>query len=183
MDGEELHTILLPESNKKHVENTNAKNQLVTPDNLSKRIQLEKKTALSDFFQPEKGILIFPNTIICTVFIIIFAAKCKTNICIQFFLIYISVSEETVPVDEVVHNLVTCDICMTTPIKGVRFKCKICPNFDICKDCRENNRTHERHKPDHDISTIKKGTVIVPILKDIDLGKYKIVSSRKRLFV
>jgi len=34
-----------------------------------------------------------------------------------------------------VHKTVQCDGCGTHPIVGMRYKCKICPDFDFCGDC------------------------------------------------
>jgi len=44
-----------------------------------------------------------------------------------------------------VHHGVTCDNCSKSPITGARFKCKICPNFDLCEDCESKNV----HPADH----------------------------------
>lgn len=42
----------------------------------------------------------------------------------------------------VVHCGVTCDGCQTSPIKGIRYKCTVCPDFDFCEAC-ENKSEHE----------------------------------------
>ncbi|CAG9336223.1 RNF151_2 [Blepharisma stoltei] len=34
------------------------------------------------------------------------------------------------------HEGVTCDGCQITPLRGIRFNCKICENFDFCHDCK-----------------------------------------------
>jgi hypothetical protein len=34
-----------------------------------------------------------------------------------------------------VHNRVTCDGCQTHPIQGIRYKCSVCPDFDMCEKC------------------------------------------------
>ena len=33
---------------------------------------------------------------------------------------------------EVVHPSTTCSICDQSPITGIRYKCAICPNYDLC---------------------------------------------------
>lgn len=42
---------------------------------------------------------------------------------------------ETLPV----HEGVTCDGCMQSPIQGTRYKCAVCPNFDFCVNCWQRN--------------------------------------------
>lgn len=37
-----------------------------------------------------------------------------------------------------VHKGIKCDGCQTTPIKGLRWKCKTCHHHDVCKDCRNS---------------------------------------------
>ena len=46
---------------------------------------------------------------------------------------------------EKVHLNIRCDGCGMMPIKGPRFKCLQCPNFDLCKGCKGNN-VHGIHK-------------------------------------
>lgn len=36
---------------------------------------------------------------------------------------------------QVVHNGITCDGCEVSPIAGPRFKCKACPDYDLCASC------------------------------------------------
>jgi len=33
------------------------------------------------------------------------------------------------------HTGINCDACGTRPIRGARYKCNQCPNFDLCSDC------------------------------------------------
>ncbi|KAK5650580.1 hypothetical protein RI129_001609 [Pyrocoelia pectoralis] len=42
------------------------------------------------------------------------------------------------------HEGVICNGCGLTPIKGVRFKCKVCNNFDFCENCFYTKKNH-RH--------------------------------------
>jgi hypothetical protein len=37
--------------------------------------------------------------------------------------------------DKVVHHGVICDGCQATPIVGMRYKCTVCPDFDLCEAC------------------------------------------------
>jgi len=44
-----------------------------------------------------------------------------------------------------VHHGVSCDNCNKSPITGARFKCKLCPNFDLCEECESK----DVHPADH----------------------------------
>jgi hypothetical protein len=33
------------------------------------------------------------------------------------------------------HAAVTCDNCLMSPIQGVRYKCSVCPDYDLCSSC------------------------------------------------
>ena len=47
--------------------------------------------------------------------------------------------------EEKIHQGIYCDGCGMNPIRGPRFKCLDCPDYDICEDCY-NNETHKEHK-------------------------------------
>jgi hypothetical protein len=45
--------------------------------------------------------------------------------------------------EEAVHDRVGCDICGVRPITGMRYKCNVCPNYDLCAVCnREGPALH-----------------------------------------
>lgn len=44
-------------------------------------------------------------------------------------------SEHQVDPSSVVHSNITCDICGMSPIVGVRYKCAVRENFDMCQSC------------------------------------------------
>ncbi len=42
-----------------------------------------------------------------------------------------------------IHADVTCDQCGSFPIQGIRYRCSMCPNYDLCENCllvHENNQ-------------------------------------------
>ncbi|CAE7525887.1 HERC2 [Symbiodinium sp. CCMP2456] len=53
----------------------------------------------------------------------------------------------------VLHHGVMCDKCEMAPIKGTRFKCQDCHNYDLCRDCFEQRAAF--HQPSHAFTDIK----------------------------
>ena len=48
---------------------------------------------------------------------------------------------------KVCHERVSCDACHGRPIRGIRYKCKSCDDYDLCERCFENRETiHSEHK-------------------------------------
>ena len=33
------------------------------------------------------------------------------------------------------HESITCDVCGVSPIVGVRYRCAVCPDYDVCETC------------------------------------------------
>ncbi|KAF8931717.1 hypothetical protein BGZ58_007460 [Dissophora ornata] len=62
-----------------------------------------------------------------------------------------NVSEEK-PLKEAVHYSVYCDICLNT-VRGVRWKCQDCDNYDLCQNC--HGLAGLRH-PHHTFAPIEK---------------------------
>ena len=56
---------------------------------------------------------------------------------------FVQITQTTVDQDAVVHTGIWCDNCSINPIKGVRYKCESCDDFDLCQDCFAS--THHRH--------------------------------------
>lgn len=48
---------------------------------------------------------------------------------------------------QAVHANITCDVCRTKPVVGVRFKCYECDDFDMCEQCMAQRRS--AHDADH----------------------------------
>lgn len=49
---------------------------------------------------------------------------------------------------ETIHRGYSCDGCKMYPIKGIRYKCKVCPDYDLCEICmgKEIHKEHEALK-------------------------------------
>ena len=48
---------------------------------------------------------------------------------------------------DVVHEGISCDLCHAQPLRGVRYKCTGCPNFDVCATCYEGVVVTGGHGP------------------------------------
>ena len=44
-----------------------------------------------------------------------------------------------------IHYKVICDGCKVTPLRGNRYKCKQCKDFDFCEDCYKKNKESHGH--------------------------------------
>jgi hypothetical protein len=55
------------------------------------------------------------------------------------------VSNEEEKQSDAVHSSVTCDGCQVSPITGVRFKCIVCNDYDLCAACEEGNVHDVQH--------------------------------------
>ena len=40
------------------------------------------------------------------------------------------------------HVGIVCDGCEMNPIKGKRFKCLVCPDYDLCEKCKMKGERH-----------------------------------------
>lgn len=43
-----------------------------------------------------------------------------------------------------VHRGVTCNACNAMPIRGVRYRCANCPDYDLCEQCEGQGSSHDR---------------------------------------
>ena len=62
--------------------------------------------------------------------------------------------------DYIVHQGITCHVCGTSPIRGVRYQCTTCDNLNLCELCELSDT--ERHTFEHNFIKIKKSTTILP---------------------
>ena len=67
-----------------------------------------------------------------------------------------------------IHKGIICNECRINDIKGIRYKCTICLNYNLCERCEQNTN----HDENHIFLKIRK-----PIIKEIELNK-KIISSK-----
>lgn len=65
------------------------------------------------------------------------------------------------------HKGIICNECRINDIKGIRYKCTTCLNYNLCEKCEQNTN----HDENHIFLKIRK-----PILKEIELNN-KILSS------
>ena len=59
-----------------------------------------------------------------------------------------------------IHYNIICDGCKITPLRGNRYKCKKCKNFDFCEECYEKNKEshgHDFQKIEHPICRNRLG--------------------------
>ena len=55
----------------------------------------------------------------------------------------ITKKEEEKKSDKVIHLNISCDGCKVKSIEGIRFKCAICDNYNLCEKCEEKlNESH-----------------------------------------
>ncbi|CAF3178172.1 unnamed protein product [Rotaria socialis] len=69
-----------------------------------------------------------------------------------------------------VHESITCDGCKAESIKGLRFKCDTCPNYDLCPQCVENHVITKTHKSSHPLILIPRRAIQQIPAEDIQLG-------------
>ncbi|CAF4602962.1 unnamed protein product, partial [Didymodactylos carnosus] len=48
-----------------------------------------------------------------------------------------------------IHENVTCNGCLKVSFKGLRFKCDMCPDYDLCPRCVYDCVTNVDHKSNH----------------------------------
>lgn len=51
----------------------------------------------------------------------------------------------TTNVNTTIHYNISCSKCKILHIKGIRYKCLVCPNYNLCQDCEESNYLNSIH--------------------------------------
>lgn len=66
-----------------------------------------------------------------------------------------------------IHANIECKICRMSPIVGLRFKCDICHDYDVCLQCMEQRS----HHPSHTLLLTKETKCHEIPVNDIQLGE------------
>lgn len=77
------------------------------------------------------------------------------------------IAEERAMNEGMEHHFVTCDQCGATPIRGIRWRCTNCSDFDLCSDCEATNmhdRTHIFEKIRVSLRSLTQPRQIQPIM-------------------
>jgi len=45
----------------------------------------------------------------------------------------------------VFHKYIICDTCAMKGVRGIRWKCALCDDFDLCHDCYMSNKHNLSH--------------------------------------
>ena len=71
--------------------------------------------------------------------------------------------------DTVIHYGIKCNNCGIENIKGIRYKCTTCDDFNLCEKCEKNSE----HFPQHIFIKMRKNINDEKILKNIMIYNYK----------
>ncbi|CAG5094258.1 Oidioi.mRNA.OKI2018_I69.XSR.g13395.t1.cds [Oikopleura dioica] len=52
------------------------------------------------------------------------------------------------------HESVSCDNCLQNNFEGIRYKCLICHDYDLCERCYSRSASTSNHRPDHPMQSI-----------------------------
>ena len=58
--------------------------------------------------------------------------------------------------EEYNENEYRCDVCLVAPIKGKRFHCQTCKDFDLCENCYTSNEKLKHYNGNHTFIIYKK---------------------------
>ena len=63
----------------------------------------------------------------------------------------------------VVHQSFGCDVCGQSPIRGLRFGCYVCKNYNLCLSCFKQKRISKEHRTDHQLIVYGKASIFYSI--------------------
>jgi hypothetical protein len=69
------------------------------------------------------------------------------------------------------HENITCDGCGRADFVGLRFKCDVCPDYDLCETCTMKHVVTKTHKRDHPLIAMSLNAVPQIDINDIELGE------------
>ena len=79
----------------------------------------------------------------------------KNKVEIQIFFKNINkINDPNIPDCNTIHSGIKCMKCLKEPIVGYRYKCLICPDYNLCQKCEEKNLINEFHS--HDFIKFRK---------------------------
>ena len=91
-------------------------------NNLTKMVIIQSNMLIEQINNPEKKIIIDSDNVV------------------------LKSSPNQVKKREAIHFGVSCDGCKMNPIRGNRYKCKGCEDFDYCESCYEKNKEAHNHE-------------------------------------
>ncbi|XP_005106370.1 E3 ubiquitin-protein ligase mind-bomb isoform X2 [Aplysia californica] len=77
----------------------------------------------------------------------------------ETFSVYFPQQENVSSGSDVVHTGVQCDACLVNPIRGIRYKCRMCPDFDLCANCKGQGCHSEHNMTEIAVPKTKKENV------------------------